>query len=173
MRFEKKHVVSVGRFLGRQVLGNAKVVVFFGKNKKGPNDQSSKGVGCWLLVFGGRGLERNQKIFCRMEWEKKENRIIRAKIYNLENYKSKDNFVNGGLLDPIKFSISTSFPSFFPSWPLEFIGFASLVAAFSVFHKTQPLCCLHPQRLPFVSTNGAYGTSTPRWLWCIDASERS
>lgn len=63
MRFEKNHVVSVGRFLGRQVLGNAKVVVFFGKNKKGPNDQSSKGVGCWLLVFWGRGLERNQKIF--------------------------------------------------------------------------------------------------------------
>ena len=49
-----------------------------------------------------------------MEWEKKrkrENIVLRAKIYNLENYKSKDNFVNGRLLDPIKFSISTSLPS--------------------------------------------------------------
>ena len=56
------------------------------ENKKGPNDQSSKGVGCWLLVFWGTGVwKETKRSFCRMEWEKKENRI---------NYKNKDIIYN-------------------------------------------------------------------------------
>ena len=54
------------------------------ENKKGPNDQSSKGVGCWLLVFWGRGFGKklNQKIFLPngvREKEKKRKHSFKSK----------------------------------------------------------------------------------------------
>lgn len=91
----RKHVVSVGRFLGRQVLGNAKAV-FFGKIKRDQMTSPQKGLVAGCLFFGGTWIGKKPKdLFAEWSERKRENIIIRTKIYNLENYKSKDNLVNG------------------------------------------------------------------------------
>lgn len=84
IRFEKNTWFRLGDFWGGRCLEMPRLCVLR-ENKKGPNDQSSKGVGCWLLVFWGRGSGKklNQKIFLPNGVREKEKK-------RKHSYKNKD-----------------------------------------------------------------------------------